>query len=195
MQDKIFENAVFMRHALDAVPAMVLVTDDDARILYRNLAARELLTGGRIYGNRAGEALHCIHSQDVPEGCGRGPHCGECVVRNSVGAAFSGKSVRRQRTDLSLRLKETSRTVPALISASPFSFEGALYALMIIEDISELAELRALLPICSSCKKVRAEDGSWEKVEAYIKAHVPAVNLSHGLCPDCARKLYPKHSD
>ncbi|MHB0997583.1 MAG: PAS domain-containing protein [Elusimicrobiales bacterium] len=195
MHDKIFENAVFMRHALDAVPSMVLVTDDDARILYRNLAARELLTGGRIYGNRAGEALHCIHSEDVPAGCGRGPHCGDCVVRNSVKAAFGGKRVNRQRTDLSLRLKDSFRTVPVLISASPFSFGGALYALMIIEDISELAELRALLPICSSCKKIRAEDGSWEKVETYIRAHVPDVSISHGLCPDCAKKLYPGHSD
>jgi hypothetical protein len=32
-------------------------------------------------------------------------------------------------------------------------------------------------------------------VETYIKAHVPESNLSHGLCPACARKLYPGYAD
>jgi len=193
--DNLFNNAAFMRHALDAIPSMVLVTDDDARILYRNLAARELLTGGKIYGNRAGEVMHCIHSSDVPAGCGRGPHCKDCVVRNSVTAVFSGKSVRRERTDISVKTRDKTIVIPALVSASPFTFEGELYSLMVIEDISELAELRALLPICTSCKKIRTEDNTWEKVEAYIKRHIPEANLSHGLCPDCAKKLYPRHSD
>ena len=37
MQNSLFGNAAFMRHALDAIPSMILVTDEDARILYRNL--------------------------------------------------------------------------------------------------------------------------------------------------------------
>ncbi|HBB66494.1 MAG TPA: hypothetical protein DCZ93_04175 [Elusimicrobia bacterium] len=195
MQNSLFGNAAFMRHALDAIPSMILVTDEDARILYRNLAARQLLSGVRIYGTRAGGAMHCIHSEDVPAGCGRGPHCGDCVVRNSVTAAFSGKRVQRQRTDLSVKTRGKTLQVPALISASAFSFDGGLYAMLVIEDISELAELRALLPICSSCSKIRSEAGKWERVEVYIRAHVPEANLTHGLCPDCAKKLYPKHSD
>lgn len=183
-----------MRHALDAIPSMVMVTDDDARILYRNRAARDLLSGGKIYGSRAGEVMHCIHSQDVPEGCGRGPHCKECVVRNSVAAAYSGKSVRRERTDISVKQKDRTLVIPALVSASPFSFLGGLYALLVVEDISELAELRAMLPICSSCHRIHRPDGAWENVETYIKRQDPQVNLSHGLCPDCAKKLYPGYS-
>jgi hypothetical protein len=173
----------------------VLVTDEDARVLYRNLAGRDLLKGEKIYGSRAGEAMHCIHSEDVPGGCGQGPHCAGCVVRNSVNSAYAGKAVRRQRTDITVMAGGKTLAVPALISVSGFSFEGKIYALMVIEDISELSELRSLLPICSSCKKIRSADGQWEKVETYIKAHVPEVSLSHGLCPSCAKKLYPDHSD
>ncbi|MDD2804304.1 MAG: PAS domain-containing protein [Elusimicrobiales bacterium] len=195
MPDSLFENAAFMRHALDAIPSMVLVTDEDARILYRNLAARELLAGEKIYGMRVGEVMHCVHSTDVPAGCGRGPRCADCIVRRSVNAALSGQAFRRERTDITVTMRGKTLAVPALVSSSPFTFSEKLHALLVIEDISELAELRALLPICSSCKKIRTEDGSWEKVEVYIRAHVPEVNLSHGLCPDCARKLYPSHSD
>lgn len=193
--DSLFTNAVFMRYALDAIPSIVLVTDEDARVLYRNLAGRELLKGEKIYSSRVGEVMHCIHATDAPGGCGKGPHCAGCVVRNSVNNAYDGRTVRRQRTDITVKTGGKTLAIPALISVSGFTFEDKIYALMVIEDISELSELRALLPICSSCKKIRAEDGQWEKVETYLKAHVPEVELAHGLCPACAKKLYPDNSD
>ncbi len=193
--DKLFDNAVFMRHALDAIPSIVLVTDEDVRILYRNKAGRDIIKGERIYRKRAGDIMHCLHSADSPGGCGTGPHCADCVLRNSVNTAFSGKAVRREPTDITLLTGEKQTRIRALVSASPFSFEGSLYSLLVIENISELAGMRALMPICSSCKKIRNEAGDWEKVETYIKRRVPEADLSHGLCPACARKLYPGYSD
>ncbi|MCM2266370.1 MAG: hypothetical protein NDI60_01200 [Elusimicrobiales bacterium] len=193
--DKLFDNAVFMRHALDALPAIVLVTDEDVRILYRNKAGRDILKGEKIYTKRAGDVMHCLHAEDAPGGCGTGPHCADCVLRNSVSRAFAGKAVRREPTDISFVSGGKTSVVRGLISASPFSFEGALYALLVIENMTELAGLRHLLPICSSCKKIRAEDGSWEKIETYIRRTVPQADLSHGLCPACARKFYPGYSD
>ena len=56
--------------------------------------------------------------------------------------------------------------------------------------LSEVKTLRGFLPICSSCKKIRDDKGYWNKIEAYIHNHTEA-QLSHGICPDCAEKLYP----
>ena len=193
--DKIFESAVFMRQALDAIPSLVLVTDEDVRILYRNRAARTILKGESIYGNRAGDIMHCIHSTDVAAGCGRGPHCKDCVIRNSVKDAYSGSRVYRLTSDITIKTPRKTINIPALISVSPFTYEDNLYSLMVIEDISELAELRSLLPICASCKKIRAEDDTWEGVESYMKRHIQGITLSHGLCPSCAKRLYPDHCD
>jgi DNA-binding LacI/PurR family transcriptional regulator len=50
--------------------------------------------------------------------------------------------------------------------------------------------LSGFLPICASCKKIRDDKGYWNQVEAYISEH-SEVEFSHGLCPDCAKKLYP----
>jgi len=55
---------------------------------------------------------------------------------------------------------------------------------------SEIKVLSGLLPICASCKRIRDEQGSWHNVEHYITEH-SAAEFSHGLCPDCAQKLYP----
>ncbi len=193
--DSIFEKAAFIRHALDAVPSIVMVVDEDVKVLYRNKAARSLLSGEKIYSRRAGDVMHCIHSADAPGGCGTGLHCADCVLRGSVNAAFSGKPVVRASTEVRVSAKGRELVLTALISASLFSMEGQMYALVVLEDISELAELRSVLPICSSCKKIRSEQGGWEPVEAYIKSRIPGSPLSHGLCPACLKKHYPAHSD
>ncbi|HOA08241.1 MAG TPA: hypothetical protein PLE16_00310 [Spirochaetota bacterium] len=50
--------------------------------------------------------------------------------------------------------------------------------------------LSGLIPICASCKKIRDDDGYWYQIEQYINEHSDAV-FSHGLCPACAKKMYP----
>ncbi len=62
------------------------------------------------------------------------------------------------------------------------------------QALCQVKKLTGLLPICSGCKKIRDDDGYWNKVEAYISAHSD-VRFSHGICPDCVRKLYPDLAD
>jgi hypothetical protein len=57
--------------------------------------------------------------------------------------------------------------------------------------LEEIKTLKGILPICASCKKIRDDTGYWNQIESYIKEHSEA-EFSHGLCPDCAEKLYPE---
>jgi len=58
------------------------------------------------------------------------------------------------------------------------------------EAIAEIRRLRGIIPICSSCKNIRDDDGYWHEVEAYIIDHSEA-EFTHSLCPGCMKKLYP----
>lgn len=58
------------------------------------------------------------------------------------------------------------------------------------ESISEVKILSGLLPICSSCKKIRDDKGYWNQLECYIREHSES-EFTHSLCPTCAQKLYP----
>ena len=60
------------------------------------------------------------------------------------------------------------------------------------EALSKVRQLSGMLPICSSCKKVRDDQGYWTQIEAYISTHSDA-EFSHGICPDCGEQLYPGH--
>jgi len=57
--------------------------------------------------------------------------------------------------------------------------------------LAEIKILSGLLPICSSCKKIRDDQGYWTQLESYISEHSEAV-FTHGCCPDCMKKLYPE---
>ena len=54
---------------------------------------------------------------------------------------------------------------------------------------AELQTLRGLLPICSCCKRIRDDQGSWQQVEIYIRDRSQA-SFTHGICPECSKKLY-----
>ncbi len=56
--------------------------------------------------------------------------------------------------------------------------------------LSEIKQLKGIIPICSGCKKIRQDTGFWQHVEEYVRDHSDA-EFSHGICPDCMKQLYP----
>jgi PAS domain S-box-containing protein len=60
------------------------------------------------------------------------------------------------------------------------------------EAMANVRTLSGLVPICSSCKKIRDDRGEWEPVEEYVTAHTGA-EFTHGICPDCLRAFYPEY--
>ena len=59
------------------------------------------------------------------------------------------------------------------------------------DALDKIKVLRGIIPICASCKKIRDDTGYWNQLESYIKEHSEA-DFSHGICPDCSKKLYPE---
>jgi len=59
------------------------------------------------------------------------------------------------------------------------------------DALAQIKTLKGLLPICSSCKKIRDDMGYWNTLEKYIMEHSEA-EFTHGICPDCIRKYFPE---
>ena len=56
--------------------------------------------------------------------------------------------------------------------------------------LSDIRQLKRLLPICSHCKRIRDDQGYWNQLEAYIQKHSD-LEFSHSICQECAKKYYP----
>jgi PAS domain S-box-containing protein len=57
------------------------------------------------------------------------------------------------------------------------------------QALDEIKTLQGIIPICSSCKKIRGDEGFWSQIEEYIKEHSGA-EFTHSICPDCKEELY-----
>lgn len=60
-------------------------------------------------------------------------------------------------------------------------------AARIVGFTSEIKQLRAFIPICCYCKKVRDDSDYWQQIESYISERVN-TRFSHGICPDCYKE-------
>ncbi len=95
---------------------------------------------------------------------------------------------------ISLRMTLTLRnfifSIPFFLFGIIFSFLYSRNSYLRTVAQSKVHVLGGLLPICSNCKKIRDDNGYWEQIESYISEHSEA-DFSHGLCPQCAKELYP----
>ncbi len=183
----------YFQSLFDAVPSPVLIVDGDIRIRNYNAAGASLLGPERDFQfmRKSGDALHCIHSYERPEGCGTSEHCGDCIVRDSVGEVLRGGAPFRRMAKLWRRNGpgDEAREVDLLLTAAPFLHEGETLALLILEDITELTMLRRILPICSHCKKIRNDRDYWESVDGYLHKHAN-LEFSHSVCEECMKIHY-----
>ncbi|HUL29344.1 MAG TPA: hypothetical protein VLZ03_02730 [Thermodesulfobacteriota bacterium] len=57
------------------------------------------------------------------------------------------------------------------------------------QKMDQIKILSGFLQICASCKKIRDDQGVWQQLEMYFADH-SKVQFSHGICPECIKKLY-----
>lgn len=192
MNVNLFQEKNYFKTVIDIMPSAIFVVDDDFNILDLNPSATELfkLKSNATLRRLCGEVLNCRYAMESDGGCGTTEMCPDCVLRNSVESACRGKKTHRKKYKMEIENDGKVFDLHMLVTTSPFNFEGDSFKLMVIEDISEFVALKHLLPICSSCKKIRNDENYWEAVADYLRKHTD-LNFTHSICPECAHKLYP----
>ena len=158
----------------------------------------------RMYGYRAeemiGQPIYAIVPADMRE-----------ELRGILNGISRGARVNQLQTK---RVRKDGQIVDVLVTISPIRDASGrvVGSSAIARDITErlqseaerehlikelqtaLAEvktLRGILPICMHCKKIRDDEGAWRQLEVYIKENTNA-DFSHGMCEQCAKKMYPE---
>ena len=179
---------------LDGAPDPMLVTDAEGSILLLNRAAETL------FGYRRKELVGRPVEVLIPKrfrtahGDHRRRFIGDPDVR---GMGF--------RTGIS-GLRKDGTEFPAEVSLSPQRYADTLMVTVAIRDVSErqgrderrkglfnqlraalekVRRLGALVPVCAWCERVRDDEGSWTRLEAFFDKHAGA-EVSHRICPECA---------
>ncbi len=180
------------RAVFDAVQDAICLLDGNNRILHCNRRMEEMtgLPQEAMVGRLCWEIMH--GTTGPVEGCP--------VVRMR-------QSRRREVAELAFGC----RWIEAVADPFPEPTEDRVDAVHLVHDITErkrseaererlIGELRhamgqvktlaGLLPICSKCKRIRDDQGYWQRLETYFMEHSLAT-FTHSLCPECLEHLYP----
>ncbi len=125
---------------LENVPIIMLLVDRERRVRKANVAASRFANRPQedMLGRRGGEAIRCLHSLDVPEGCGFGPSCGTCAVRRTILDTFeSGANRQGVEARVSFDHRGRREELIFLISTSLLTLSDEQLNLVCIEDITE----------------------------------------------------------
>jgi PAS domain S-box-containing protein len=182
----------------------IYVMDGQGRVTFMNPEAERLLGWTMDELNEKG-VHNLIHSQRA-DGTGLSPE--ECEMH---GVIRTGKNLVSADE---VFMRKDGTIFPISVVSSPIFENGSPVASVTafrditelrdleqererlildhLEALSQIKTLSGMLPICVSCKRIRDDAGYWNQIEAYIQQHSEA-EFSHGLCPECAKKIYPKY--
>lgn len=215
------EAADAQRHALadserkfrtmgDAAHDAMLLMDSRGCIVYWNAAAT------RIFGWSEQEALgQPVHTLLSPERYHKQSGAGIAAFGATGSGPVVGKTIEL------MAVHRDGAEFPMELSLSSAFIGGGWYAIGIVRDITDrrqmqralvrsrdelqqkvdqlekaraqIRDLQGLLPICMHCKNVRDDEDTWQRVDHYLARHTDA-QFTHGLCPDCLEKHYPKEA-
>jgi hypothetical protein len=118
------------------MPLPAFIVDKDVRIHNFNSAAAEFLgpEPASALCRRGGEAFHCLHAGI--NNCGRSEPCKDCVIRNSVIKAISGKVTYREIHKAELRTRHGTTNIDLLVTTSLLPYTETPQALVILEDVT-----------------------------------------------------------
>jgi|GEM_PF-5725184 len=121
-------------------PVLILLVNRDRRILQINGAACDF-TGkpaSEMTGNAFGQAMRCLNSLDDPLGCGHGPSCADCAVRDAVlDTLETGRSHYQLEAVLPFEVEGDRKPLTLLVSTTRIGHMGEPVVLVTILDITE----------------------------------------------------------
>lgn len=137
----------FLKNLFESIPCGVLIVDRDTRVqAVNNVMERTFgISRGVAFDKREGEALRCVHSFKSPKGCGFADACKTCQIRKTALEALAGIKINRNRANVQLLTNGEVRELVLLVSAAPLKHEDESFAIIILEDITELNTLRRRL--------------------------------------------------
>ena len=111
-------------------------------------------------------------------------------IKDSIREIIDSDSSYKKRLTYKYMDEGREKEISVFIKGSVLEFENNKYALLSVQNISEIMDTDGAVNICSNCKKIKRSESSWQEIEAYIKDNLANIHFSHCICPECSKKLY-----
>ncbi len=125
------------------VPILMIIVDQERKIRRANRAASEFANRsiGEMEGLRGGEAFRCLHALSSSAGCGYGPFCETCTIRQVILETFkTGRTYSGIEAKLPILIGEKEEEKWFLINTSFVRLGDQSHVLVCLQDITELKQ-------------------------------------------------------
>ena len=120
----------------NTISEIVLIVNEERQIIYSNKQLLDILGVSdidAIVGQRPGEILNCVHSDETPGGCGTTESCKQCGAVIAMLMAQKGK----QAVEECRILAKDGNAFDLKICATPYDHNGKVFGIIALTDISD----------------------------------------------------------
>lgn len=143
---RLLQSVPLFTQLLDALPQMAMIVNERRQAVAVGRVLREIVgrDAFRLLGLRPGEMVGCLHSDEGEDGCGTAPACEVCRAVEAVEAALIMGQAAVREARLRRALPGGEQWLDVRVTAHPFTWNGMLLALVVLEDISQAKRLEVL---------------------------------------------------
>jgi len=199
--EKIFQHERnLLRTLIDTMPELINYKDLEGRYLLNNLAHLRSI-GAKCQEDALGKTMFDFHAAELAQQYYDNEmqviQSGKAIIETEELALHKDTGEKRWHLSSKVPLKDNQGKAASYSTISRDITErkhAEADRERLIKELqsagSDIKTLSGLVPICANCKKIRDDKGFWTQVESYIQERSHA-RFSHGICPDCMKKLYP----
>jgi len=142
--EKLFEENVFLKTLFKSMPAGVMLIDSNRQVHQVNDFMRQAfgVSEATLIDKKVGEVIRCVNTIEGKKGCGKGDNCKNCQLLGPSLAALDGMGSQRNRAEMQIQIGDKVEDKVLLITTTPIDYENERYAVLLLEDISELSKFR-----------------------------------------------------
>jgi len=141
---EILEQNVFLKTLFESVPMGVMLIDSDGQVQQVNDFMRQAfgVSDATLIDKTIGEVINCVDAVEKKVTCDRGKNCNNCPIVVPSLAAIEGVRSIRNKAEMQLQLGEKAEDKVLIVTTAPFDYENKKYAVLLLEDITELSRYR-----------------------------------------------------
>jgi len=201
-QDALEHDRNLLRTLIDNLPDLIYFKDAEGRYVLNNLAHLRSL-GVERQEDVLGKTTFDFHPSELArqyyEDEMQIVRSGTALLEREELALHKDTGEKRWHLTSKIPLKDREGKVTGVVGISrdvterkKAETEREKLINEIQRALADIKTLSGLVPICANCKKIRDDKGFWTQIESYIQERTPA-HFTHGICPDCVKKLYPDY--
>lgn len=186
-QKKLFDNLSQLTFFLDTVPNVYLILNEHRQIIFANKTALETLSCKNIeelIGKRPGEALDCIHADEMPGGCGTSEACQYCGAANAI---LSGLKNMPDIKECRISTNHSNDSLDFRVWTNPYNIGDEKFVIFSVTDISDEKRRRALEKIFFH--DVLNTAGGIKGISALIQEFPEEIETFKDLLHDSSKQL------